>query len=302
MSAGGLLQVSVSALVEAEQAVADLLERMFRQTPVIYTDEETLVSAVSVYCRSTTAWSPARRTRLQVELGRLRRAGQVAGPLRVRVRTIKREDWAEAWKRHFKPLEIGPMLLVKPSWSRRRPRPGQATIVLDPGLSFGTGQHPTTAFCLEQVAACRPVNGMRSLLDLGTGSGILAIAAAKLGYVPVAGLDFDPVAVRVARANGRENGVSREIQWSRQNLTRMPLAAAERYDVVCANLLSHLLIAERRRIVQRLRRGGRLVLAGILATEFDQVRAAYETHGFRLVATRVEREWQSGAFERCRAR
>ncbi len=302
MSPGSLLQISVSALVEAEQAVADLLERLFGQTPVIYTDEETLVSRISVYCRRATAWSPVRRGRLQRELGRLRRAGQVAGRLRLRVRTIKQEDWAEAWKRYFKPLEIGPALLVKPSWSLRRPRPGQVVVVLDPGLSFGTGQHPTTAFCLEQVVACRPVNSARSFLDVGTGSGILAIAAAKLGYAPVAGLDFDPVAVRAARANGRQNGVSRQSRWSRQDLTRMPLAAAEKYDVVCANLLANLLIAERPRILQRLRPGGRLVLAGILASEFDQVRQAYGASGLRLVATRGEREWQSGAFERTRGR
>lgn len=302
MSPGSLLQISVSALVEAEQAVADLLERLFGQTPVIYTDEETLVSQISVYCRRAAAWSPARRERLQRELGRLRRAGQVAGRLRLRVRTIKQEDWAEAWKRHFKPLEIGPALLVRPSWSRRQPRPGQVVVVLDPGLSFGTGQHPTTAFCLEQVVACRPVNSARSFLDVGTGSGILAIAAAKLGYAPVAGLDFDPVAVRAARANGRQNGVTRRIRWSRQDLTRMPLAAAEKYDVVCANLLANLLIAERRRILRRLRPGGRLVLAGILAGEFDQVRQAYGASGLRLVASRVEREWQSGAFERTRGR
>src|SRR5208337_4372949 len=122
---------------------------------------------------------------------------------------VKREDWAESWKKHFKPLEIifrrdefhespkkenqfklgtrpsersAKSLLVKPSWSKKRPRKNQAVVILDPGLSFGTGQHPTTAFCLRELVRCGKIETRRSFLDIGTGSGILAIAARKLGF------------------------------------------------------------------------------------------------------------------------
>jgi ribosomal protein L11 methyltransferase len=298
VSAGELWKISVSVPVEAEQPVADLLERIVRQTPVIYTDEETLVSDISVYCARLAAWSAARRERLERGWRRLREAGLVIGHARVKVRAIKRRDWAEAWKRHFKTLAIGGALLVKPSWSRRRPRAGEVEIVLDPGLSFGTGHHPTTAFCLEQVAACRPVEGNRSLLDVGTGSGILAIAAAKLGFAPVTAFDFDAAAIRVARENARQNGVARRIQLFRQDLTKLPLVAGESFDVVCANLLANLLLAERDRILRRLQPAGRLVLAGILAAEFPRVRRHYEAAGLSLVATKADKEWQSGAFSR----
>ena len=123
---------------------------------------------------------------------------------------IRHEDWAESWKRHFKPIEIGRRLLIKPSWSRRRPKPHQQVVVLDPGLSFGTGQHPTTAFCLAEVARLVKNAPARSFLDIGTGSGILAIAAARLNYQPIWAFDFDPEAVRMARANAQTNQVEKK--------------------------------------------------------------------------------------------
>jgi ribosomal protein L11 methyltransferase len=206
------------------------------------------------------------------------------------------EDWAESWKRHFKPLAIGDVLLIKPSWSRRRPRPGQAVVVLDPGLSFGTGQHPTTAFCLAQLAAGHESGRKLSFLDVGTGSGILAIAAAKLGFAPVHALDNDPAAVRIAKENARLNGVAAAVQIRRADLTRLPRQSPRRYDLICANLLAELLVSQAPRILARLSPGGRLVLAGILAAEFGAVRSAYERAGLRLIATQTDKEWQSAVF------
>src|SRR5262249_3273167 len=143
------------------------------------------------------------------------------------------EDWAESWKRHFRPVEIGSRLLLKPSWSRRRPRKNQVLLVLDPGLSFGTGQHPTTRFCLEQLVAFASRN--RSFLDLGTGSGILVIAAKKLGYRRVTAIDSDPDAVRIARANAKRNRLEEKLRLVHQDLTRLPVGW-RKHDLVCANL------------------------------------------------------------------
>ena len=146
------------------------------------------------------------------------------GAGKIVTRRVAREDWSESWKRHFKALEIGPTLLVKPGWVRRRARKGQAVVVLDPGLSFGTGNHPTTEYCLRALAAGRRDGERQSFWDVGTGSGILAIAAAKLGYAPVVAMDFDAEAVRVARENARRNGVLERVSISRRDITRMTLS------------------------------------------------------------------------------
>ena len=135
-----------------------------------------------------------------------------------------------------------------------------------------------------------------SLLDLGTGSGILAIAAAKLGYSPVQALDFDPEAVRVARANARANRVGQKLKIRRGDVTKLPVRPRRQYDLVCANLISNLLMAERRRIVAQLNRSGTLVLAGILKPEFKEVQKAYKTLGLRLISRRDEKEWCSASF------
>lgn len=291
-----LLKISVATFVEAEAAVAALVARLFHQSPVLYTDEDGLQTQVSVYCRHPAAWTAARRAKLRQGLAALRAQGLPVGPGRITVRRLRPEDWSQSWKRHFKPLAIGDALLVKPSWSRRRPRPGQAVVVLDPGLSFGTGQHPTTAFCLVQLAAGRGSGRPLSFLDIGTGSGILAIAAAKLGFSPVRAFDNDPAAVRVAKENARQNGVASLVQICRADLTRLPRQSPTRYDLVCANLLAELLVKQAPRILARLNPGGRLVLAGILAGEFPRVAAVYQQAGLRLAATAVEKQWQSGLF------
>jgi ribosomal protein L11 methyltransferase len=193
-------------------------------------------------------------------------------------------------------MEIGSALLIRPSWSRRTPRKGQSQVVLDPGLSFGTGQHPTTAFCLQQVVKRRNRDQPQSLLDLGCGSGILAIAAAKLGYGPVEAVEFDAEALQIARANARRNGVSRAIRFMQQDVSRLPMRGAPKYSVVCANLTSDLLMDQARRILTRLRHDGALVLAGILKEEFQKVQTRYQAAGLRLIRRRTEKEWRSGVF------
>jgi ribosomal protein L11 methyltransferase len=205
---------------------------------------------------------------------------------------------------------VGKALLIKPSWIKRPQRKNQAVVILDPGLSFGTGQHATTSFCLHQIVAVgcsvgavrqqssrRPDKTAKSFLDIGTGSGILAIAAAKLGFKPVHAFDFDPEAVRVARANARVNQVIGKIKITKGDATKLSLRPTQKYDLVCANLISNLLIAERKRITAQLNRGGTLVLAGILKSEFSQVQTAYENLGLKLMSARSEKEWRSGAFQ-----
>jgi ribosomal protein L11 methyltransferase len=295
---GSLWKISVATLPQAEEAVLELLQSVLGSPASAYTNARTGRTAATVFLPRDSAKGMELRVReLRSGLGRLRQCGLETGPLRLSVSKVPPQDWAESWKKHFKPLEIGSSLRVQPGWSRHRPRKGQAVVVLDPGLSFGTGQHPTTAFCLRQLAAHRPVHGeRRSFLDAGTGSGILAIAAAKLGFQPIEAFDFDPEAVRVARANAKRNRVEGKIIIRHLDVTRLPVRSREKYSVVCANLLGSLLLTERKRLLNRLQPGGLLVLAGILKTEFEAVRRAYEEIGLRMTASRGEKEWRSGAF------
>jgi ribosomal protein L11 methyltransferase len=289
-------KLSITTNLEAEDAVVELLGNVFAQTATAHTDFASRRTTVAIYCDARPAGLSAKINKVRDGLARIKRCGLNVGPGRIRAAHFRRENWAESWKRHFKPIEVGDALLIKPSWSKRRPRKRQAVLVLDPGLSFGTGHHPTTAFCLRELTRCRLSGQPQAFLDLGTGSGILAIAAAKLGYSPVHALDFDPESVRVARANARANRVLHQLRIARRDLTKLPLRPTQRYDLICANLISTLLVAERKRIVRRLKPGGTLVVAGVLNSEFSPVAQAYEAIALRLAASRVEKEWRSGSF------
>ena len=303
-----LWRLSVATTIEAEDAVAELLGGLFGQPVSSHFNVETQVSIVSVFGPQKTILACAARKAISAGLKRIKSCGLKTGSGKIKTAKVRREDWAESWKRHFKPIEIGKALLIKPSWIKRKPRKRQAVVILDPGLSFGTGQHATTSFCLRQIVAAvcsvgtvrrqssQRLDATKSFLDIGTGSGILAIAAAKLGYRPVCAFDFDSEAVRVAVANAQVNRVAQKMNITRGDATRLPLRPKKKYDLVCANLISNLLIAERQRIVAQLNRGGTLVLAGILRSEFLEVQRAFEELGLRLLRCRVEREWRSGSF------
>jgi ribosomal protein L11 methyltransferase len=301
-----LWKISAAVLPEAEDAVTELFQTLFCQPPSSYTDVESAQTTVTIYLQKKRAWSDIQRE-LAGGLAQIKSCGLNIGAGNISFQKIRHQDWAESWKRHFKPIEIGNALLIKPSWSNRRAKKKQAVVILDPGLSFGTGQHPTTSFCLEQIVAAicdrrsesrrsQTAATVKSCLDIGTGSGILAIAAAKLGYSPIEAFDFDPEAVRVATANAKRNRVLNRIHIHRADITKLPRRGTKKFDVICANFISNLLIVERDRIVARLNANGVLVLAGILQTEFAKVRSTYEKAGLRLVATRIQNEWQSGAF------
>ena len=275
--------------------MTEMLGELFGAAAASYFNLETGVSTISIF-RDEKPGAKKSNTEIAAGLKRIASCGLKIGAGKIDVAKVKREDWKESWKRHFHPMEIGESLLVKPSWSKQKPRKNQAVVILDPGLSFGTGQHPTTSFCLNEIVRARKNRLVKSFLDIGTGSGILAIAATKLGFAPVRAFDFDPESVRVAKENTRKNKVDSKIKPTRGDVTKLPLKPAQQYDLVCANLISNLLIAEKRRIVSRLKPSGTLVLAGILTVEFGEVERAFGSLKLKLVAKRVENEWCSGSF------
>jgi ribosomal protein L11 methyltransferase len=206
----------------------------------------------------------------------------VAGGALVEISTTEvAEDWDERWKAFHEPAEIGGRLLVRPPWAR--PRAGLLDVVIDPGQAFGTGSHATTRLCLELLLGLRSAG---PVVDVGCGSGVLAIAAAKLGFGPVLAVDHDPEAVRATRANAAANGV--RVRAERHDLVRDGPAPGAR--VVLANLLRPLLL--------RLAAEGftgeapeALIASGLLAEEGDEVAAALARHGLRETARPAEGDW-----------
>lgn len=193
------------------------------------------------------------------------RAIGVAVPSAPTFKPVAEQDWVRLTQSQFDPICINERLWIVPSW-HLAPDPAAINLVLDPGLAFGTGSHPTTFLCLQWLT--QNLRSGETLLDYGCGSGILAIAGAKLGAGQVTGIDIDDNALVAARDNAANNGVSLQLQHSRA-------ALAQRFDVVVANILTNPLCVLAPLLCERVASGGRLVLSGILATQAEQVIAAY---------------------------
>lgn len=214
--------------------------------------------------------------------------GGPAPPAAPQVRLVAEEDWADSWKSHFRPMTVGRRLLVTPSWETAADAGGRQVIIIDPGMAFGTGGHETTRLCLrclEQVLG----DGAHAsrILDLGTGSGILAIAAAKLGAGQVDAVDIDEQAVRIAAENCSLNQVAEQVRCSATPLKEL----GEGYDVILANILAEELVRLAPEIVRRLAVGGSVILSGILAEREAFVRSGFDSFPLALEAAHADGEW-----------
>jgi ribosomal protein L11 methyltransferase len=196
------------------------------------------------------------------------------------VRFVEEADWANAWKAYFKPIPVGKRFVVTPPWEHPELTPEQIPLVIDPGMAFGTGSHPTTQLCL--VAIEDYLKPGQTVADIGTGSGILAISAAKLGASHVAANDIDPLAVTIAADNARVNGVSIAVA---ETLPAGP------YDLVVANILADVIIDMAAALMETVKPGGILIVSGIIDTREGDVRAALESVGFSHLEVRRSAEW-----------
>ncbi len=217
--------------------------------------------------------------------------GQLRGVSDVRVSTLAEEDWANAWKQHFQVHRIGERVVIRPPWREYEPQGDDVVIELDPGMAFGTGLHPSTK--LSMLGTEQVVKPGDTVLDVGTGSGILAIAAVKLGAVKADTVDVENVAVDATRENAERNGVSDKIAVELGSVGPGQPFWGEQYDVVLANIIARVLIELSEAIVAHTKPGGFMVLAGIIETREQDVIAAFENAGAELVTRRMQEDWIS---------
>jgi len=251
-------------------------------------------------------WDPTRRTvvkgflpvwdeqtlqRLEIALLLLSRSAPISEP---RIRVLEPEDWAESWKAFFTPQHIGRRTVIVPTWDQYDPGPGEAIIHLDPGMAFGTGLHASTRLCLTAIE--RHLQPGARVLDVGTGSGILSIAAALQGASTVDAVDIDPVSVRVAGDNAALNGVDDRVHVSLGTLggsghQTVPRHTKTGYDLVLANILAEVIIDLAPSLATAMRPDGLLVASGIIAAKADAVIAALDGAGIRHLERDQEEDW-----------
>ncbi|WP_294946406.1 50S ribosomal protein L11 methyltransferase [Sulfurivirga sp.] len=208
-----------------------------------------------------------------------------------KVEILEDKDWVRAWMDQFQPMRFGRRLWIVPSWCEP-PQPDAVNLLLDPGMAFGTGTHPTTAMCLEWLDA-HPPAGQR-VIDYGTGSGVLAIAAARLGASAVHGTDIDPQAITASRANAERNGVALDLRLVQDFEADPPPPA----DLVMANILSGPLQQLAPTLCGHLRHGGSLILSGLLTEQAQSLIDTYRAHGVRLTPAETRDGWALLAGER----
>ncbi len=211
------------------------------------------------------------------------------------LRIVREEDWANAWKKHYKPLRIGKRILLVPAWEEPVARPGDVVVRLEPGMAFGTGMHPTTRLCVAALEEW--VRPGEALLDIGTGSGVLSIVAAKLGARPVWATDIDPLAIRATRENAERNDIPLFPHSLHIEHGSIPAGQFGRYPLIVVNILAEILVGlldaayENVPLTEPLAPGGHIILSGILEDKVDMVLAAARRHGLREVERLQEGDW-----------
>jgi ribosomal protein L11 methyltransferase len=208
-------------------------------------------------------------------------------------RRVAEEDWAEAWKAYFKPEIIG-RVVIRPSWIEYHPEPEQIVVDLDPGMAFGTGTHPSTRLTMQLLQeTLRPGE---DVLDLGTGSGILAIAAAKLKANKVLAVDIDSVAVEVAKENIRRNRMEQLVTVRQGDL--LSAAPGEKFDLIVANIIAAVILEVIPDIPRALKPGGRFIAAGIIDSRADEIEKAFHQVGLAVIKRYESAEWRAYLVQR----
>lgn len=291
------IEVTLRVDGEAAEAVAELLQRYGHQGVVIEQDDippETWDDGEALPPQHLTirAYFPAderaETARLQIETGLsyLNMLYPMPSPAYA---VVHEADWAEAWKAHYHPVRVGRRLYIRPVWDAGDAEAGQISIALDPGMAFGTGTHPTTQLCLEALED--RVGPGSKVLDLGCGSGILAIAAARLGAASVLALDTDSVAIESAQQNIAYNGLT-GVVTAQQGSLESVITSARRFDLIVVNILARTIIAMcAQRLGDVVRPGGTGLFSGIIHDQAADVETALRQTGLRPIGQRQQGDW-----------
>jgi ribosomal protein L11 methyltransferase len=292
------LEISAEVDGEAVEAVAEVFQRFAHggvvieyptdPGPEIAWNEEPVIDRdrpITVRGYLPLGREGRRRQRLLEEavwhLGRIRPIGTPTA------RELDEADWANAWKEHFQVHRVGQRLIIRPTWREFEPGPDDLVIALDPGMAFGTGLHPSTRLCLQALE--RLVRPGDRVLDVGTGSGILAIAAARLGASLVRAVDLDGIAIEAAHANVAANDLRAVVQVRHGDAADLPEQGT--FDVVVANIIARVIIDSAPSLAGQLRPGGRLIASGILLERHAEVANALATRGLAVDETLSEADW-----------
>jgi len=302
-ASGAWLELEVEADAEAVEAVSEILARVVTGgiaiEPAFELVDEGLGARLDPARPATLrGYVPARdpgavehaTAVVDAALGHLRAFGlRPIGELRTRI--VDEADWADAWKAHFPVLRVGRRFVIRPTWRQHRAEPDDLVLVLDPGMAFGTGLHPTTRLCLvglEEIAAgWAPGGAPARALDLGCGSGILSLAAARLGATAITALDIDPIAIEATAANAARNDLGATIQ---PRVGSLPSGGAP-FDLVIANLIASLLVTLAAGIAAEIRPGGSFLVSGIFRDREEAVRSEFEACGLAVTGRWAEEDW-----------
>ncbi|GIX07384.1 MAG: ribosomal protein L11 methyltransferase [Candidatus Poribacteria bacterium] len=287
------VRLEVRTHPEAQEAMAHQLTEMGAEGLVLDSDGSTVL--LTAYFPLDDA-AGERLLEAKRRLDRLESFGLRIAPARVSARLVEFDQWDERWKSHFNPQRFGDRLLITPTWIPVPDDAPEAVVLLDPGMAFGTGAHPSTQLCLDFLVSL-DVRGWR-VADVGTGSGILAIAAAKLGARQVEAVDIDPDAVQVARENVEKNAVASCVKLTTGTIETL----VGPYDLILMNILAGVILPALPAICQRLAVGGLAVLSGITTAETSEVKSALMAKGLSLLQERRREEWSALLVSRAESR
>lgn len=209
---------------------------------------------------------------------------------------VDEDDWADAWKQYYKPVKCGKNIVIVPLWEKYDAKDSDVIIKMDPGMAFGTGTHETTRLCLSMME--KHMKPDMTVMDMGTGSGILAIYAAKIGAEKIDAYDIDPVAVRVAKENFKENNVEDKIYCAVSDLMQNADKTREKYDFVCANIVADIVIRLSECMGDYVKAGGLCAVSGIIEPQAERVKKAVSDKGFVLIDEMKENDWCAFVFKR----